>query len=334
MSSVAYASQPDFSKVVLFALAARYHGHNNGDLSLTIKDARALGVGHPWKLYAGLNLLNKADLIEYTRQGKLERGTKLCSLFALTWRGVDKAPDGVVYDACVSVCPIPSNRWARWEQPEDWAKTVRHVTTINHGQKKDSKLIAERKRISVSTSVGKGRSTSVGTEGAKTDQLAWVKEQALSAPTVVDTSKTLGGGLPRTGHGEGDCQPAPGMEIDSGTLPKPARPSRRSKIGALKWTNRALLAAGEMEQAADCQDRTCGTHAPSAAANARDMPLSSCPKTPEFRAIVERVLAHWSQKPASAEVSDVLTAWRAVLAASHPSIAPQRHSEGRQLCTP
>ena len=184
MNSAAYAAQPDFAKVVLFAMAARYQGHNNGDLSLAIKDARALGVAHAWKLYAGINLLKKGDLIECTRQGKLERGTKLCSLFALTWRGIDAPPEGVAYDGGISICSIPGNAWAKWEKPADWAQIIRSVTAANHG----------RNKIPVSTTLGKGRSTTLGTEDAKTDQPPWVKETSFSVPTVVDTSKTLAGG--------------------------------------------------------------------------------------------------------------------------------------------
>lgn len=87
MNSVAYAAMPDYGKTVMFALACRYHGHNNGDLSLPFSEARELGVAYQWKLYAGLQLLRKSGLVELTRQGKLERGTKVCSLYSLTWRG-------------------------------------------------------------------------------------------------------------------------------------------------------------------------------------------------------------------------------------------------------
>lgn len=181
MNSAAYAAQPDFAKVVLLAVAARYHGRNNGDLSLAIKDARVLGVAHPWKLYAGINLLRKGDLIECTRQGRLERGTKLCSLFAVTWRGIDAPPDGVAYDTGISSCAIPSHAWAKWEKPATWIQTVREVTIANHG----------RNKIPVSTTLGKGRSTTLGKGKPKTDQPPWVKESTISVPRVVDTSKTL-----------------------------------------------------------------------------------------------------------------------------------------------
>lgn len=179
--SPAYAGLPDFAKVVLFALAGRYGGHNNGDLSLTIKDAKTLGVMQPWKLYAGLNLLKRVDLIQSTRQGRLQSGTKLCNLFALTWRGIDKPPDKVTYDGGVSVSPLPSNRWVKWERPDDWKKAIREVSQANHGKKK----------IPVSTTVGKGRSSTVGTEGPKTDQPRWVKEGVVSDQPRGDTSKTL-----------------------------------------------------------------------------------------------------------------------------------------------
>jgi hypothetical protein len=99
----------------------------------------------------------------------------------VTWRGIDAPPDSVTYDAGISICPLPSNIWARWEKPADWAPTVREVARLNHGRAADS----------VSTTVGKGRSTTVGKVDAKTDQPRWVKETTISAPPVVDTSKTL-----------------------------------------------------------------------------------------------------------------------------------------------
>jgi len=183
MGSAAYRAQPDFAKVVLFAMACRYHGHNNGNLSLPIKDARALGVAYPWKLYAGLKLLTLAQLLECTRRGRLERGTKLCSLYALTWRPIDEAPDAVSYDAGITKTVLPRNDWAKWERPFEWTMTIKEVSKANHGRSKNP----------VSTTLGKGRSTTVGTEETKTDQPRWVKETSISVPRVVDTSETSPG---------------------------------------------------------------------------------------------------------------------------------------------
>ena len=46
MSSAAYNAQPDYAKVVLFALAGQFRGGNNGNISLVMRDAKALGVPH------------------------------------------------------------------------------------------------------------------------------------------------------------------------------------------------------------------------------------------------------------------------------------------------
>jgi hypothetical protein len=184
MNGVAYAAVPDYAKMVLFALACRFHGHNNGDLSLVPADAATLGVRQRWKLYAGLSLLRQADLIQCTRQGRLQSGTKLCSLYALTWRGINVAPNDVLYDGGVSVCPLATNAWAKWKQPDGWAEIERSARRANHGQAK----------IPVSTTTGNGRSTTGGDGKAASDQPRGVQESPNSVPRVVDSSKTQGGG--------------------------------------------------------------------------------------------------------------------------------------------
>jgi hypothetical protein len=184
MQSQAYRAQPDWSKPVVFALACRYHGNNNGDLSLTLSEARKLGVAHQWKLYAGLKLLREAGLIEMTRQGLVYQGKKLCSLYAVSWRGIDKPPDGVSYDAGIVWSPLPDNGWARWEMPAKWRQLVKDVARANHGQKKKP----------LSPTVGANRSPTVGATNLDIAQLRGVTETPSVAPTVVDTSKTLGRG--------------------------------------------------------------------------------------------------------------------------------------------
>jgi hypothetical protein len=182
MNSVAYSAQPDFVKVVLFAVAARYNGYNNGNLSLPIGEARKLGIAYAWKLYSGLNLLRQAGLIQRTRQGYLAAGKKLCGLYALTWKGISEAPQGVFYDAGVTACPLAAHDWCRWVKPADWNLTVTKVKRANHGQSK----------IPVSTTRGNGRSTMLGTKEAILAQPRGGKEGPLAAPLLVDTSKTQG----------------------------------------------------------------------------------------------------------------------------------------------
>ena len=175
----AYNSLPDWARTVLIALLLQYTGKNNGCLALPFSQARLLGVTAQWKLYAGLRLLEATDLIVCTRRGRLERGTKLPSLYGVTWRGIDEARDGVIYDS-MSACPIPSNAWARWTKPQDWRGHCRKVARENHGREKNS----------VSTTVGNGRSTTVGARRRKTAQPGRVKEATVLAQPLVDTSKT------------------------------------------------------------------------------------------------------------------------------------------------
>ena len=184
MNSIAYAAVPDAAKVALFALAARFNGHNNGNLSLTFAEAKKLGVAYQWKLYAGLQLLKMTELVLCTRQGLVARGTKICSLYALTWREIHEAPSNVYYDAGITSGPFPRHAWSKWEKPPDWRETVRRVMSVNHG----------RSKISVSTMLGKGGSTMLGATTSEIAQPCWVMEAATAAPPVVDSSKTPGVG--------------------------------------------------------------------------------------------------------------------------------------------
>jgi hypothetical protein len=195
--SIAYQALPDWAKVVLVALACRYNGFNNGDLSLPFSEAKRLGVSAQWKLYAGLRLLERADLIVCTRRGRLERGTKLASLYALTWRGIN-APGGggVQFDPGVVASPIPSNAWAKWEKPADWSAIVKAVRRANHGRAT---------KIPVSTTLGNGRSTTMGATESVIAQPRWGKESPSVAPNMVDTSKT-------PGLGARSATPAPAPE--------------------------------------------------------------------------------------------------------------------------
>lgn len=189
LESVAYLALTDWARTVLIALLAQFNGMNNGTLALPFSQARTLGVSAQWKLYAGLRLLEAVELILCTRRGRLEGGTKLPSLYAVTWRGIDEPKEAVIFDAGIGPCPIPSQRWARWEKPADWRDHCRKVARENHGRKKNP----------VSTTVGKGRSTTVGAISAKAAQPRWVKETAVLAPSVVDTSKTSAVGAVREG---------------------------------------------------------------------------------------------------------------------------------------
>lgn len=180
LESIPYCSLTDWARTVLVALLAQFNGFNNGMLALPFSQAKLLGVSHQWKLYAGLRLLVATDLIACTRQGRLEAGTKLPSLYAMTWRGIDEPKDGLTYDAGRGACPLPSNAWARWAKPQDWRDYCRKVARENHGRGKNP----------VSTTRGYGRSTTRGARPPKTAQPRMVLEGTSIAQPLVDTSKT------------------------------------------------------------------------------------------------------------------------------------------------
>jgi hypothetical protein len=183
--SAAYNALPDYARSVLVALLLGFHGNNNGTLGLTFSQAAKVGVSAQWKLYAGLKILTLADLIVCTRRGRLENGTKLPSLYGVTWRGIGKpAAASVSYDFGVAICPLPTNCWARWEQPGDWRETVRRIGRANHGREKNP----------VSTTVGADRSTTVGATRHVHAQPRVEKETPVSAQPRVETSKTPGFG--------------------------------------------------------------------------------------------------------------------------------------------
>jgi hypothetical protein len=189
LESVAYLALTDWARTVLIALIVQFHGMNNGTLALPFSQAKNLGVSHPWKLYAGLRLLEAAELILCTRRGRLEGGTKLPSLYAVTWRGIDEPKEVVAFDGGIGPCPIPSQRWARWEKPADWREQCRKVARENHGREKNP----------VSTTRGYGRSTTHGSRRAKTDQPVVDMERANLAQPMVDTSKTSAVGAVQKG---------------------------------------------------------------------------------------------------------------------------------------
>jgi hypothetical protein len=208
LTSPAYCAQPDFAKVVLVALSARFNGHNNGDLSLIPKSARERGVSQEWKLYCGLALLRKADLIRCTRQGLIIGGARrICGLYALTWRGIEASPEGVAYDDGVSVCPIPSHAWVKWERPADWEKKVRQAKRAAQGKSK------------AATTTGVDARTYTGVaEKAKAGHTRVGEETAFPVQPMAVSSKTqvvedAGPALRNGGHAP-KSDPSPKIELN------------------------------------------------------------------------------------------------------------------------
>ena len=187
MESTAYLALTDWSRTVLFALLAQFHGQNNGSLALPFSQARLLGISHQWKLYAGLRILELADLIICTRRGRLQGGTKLPSYFGLTWRGLDQPKGGLVYDPPANACPIPRNDWARWTQPDDWNTQVRDIARRSRGKSHQTWPFPAA-RPHTPRMVQAAHPVSSGKRKYRTPRAE--KEHALLAHPVVVTSKT------------------------------------------------------------------------------------------------------------------------------------------------
>ena len=134
LGSEAYAALPDWAARVLPALAAQFRKTNNGDLSLTWKEARSLGVSSEWKLRAGLSLLEAVGLVEVMRRGRIESGRGICSLYALGWRQIDPSDKHDVPSIVAVAAPM---RWATWNRPGDWQSRLDNARRNAQGKKPD-----------------------------------------------------------------------------------------------------------------------------------------------------------------------------------------------------
>ncbi|WP_273454942.1 hypothetical protein [Nevskia ramosa] len=108
LQSEEWAALTSFEVKMLVDLGAQYNGSNNGDLCAPWALMKARGWRSPGTLSKALRGLQAAGFIELTRQGGLHQ----CSLYALSWRGVDECKGK--HDAKVS--PVPSNTWKRQKQ--------------------------------------------------------------------------------------------------------------------------------------------------------------------------------------------------------------------------
>lgn len=105
----AFKTMPIGYQRVLWLLAAQYDGSNNGNLALTRKQARHFGLNNERHRSQGLRELERRGLIEKTRQGGIASGSKLPTLWALTWHSIQWA-DGRKLDTV----RLPPNTWANW----------------------------------------------------------------------------------------------------------------------------------------------------------------------------------------------------------------------------
>lgn len=108
LDSDAFRWLQSFAVRVLVALAAQYHGYNNGGLELTVKEAARFGIKRT-ELYAGLRLLAIAGLIEKTVEERKSSGKGVPAKYALTWRPTDEFP---AYNILAN--ERPANTWAKF----------------------------------------------------------------------------------------------------------------------------------------------------------------------------------------------------------------------------
>ena len=220
--SDAYAALPDWAVRVLIALAAQYYRKDrNGSLALPVGDARTLGVRRPWQIYAGLRLLEQVELATCTRRGHLAHGGKVASLYALTWRGINKPPEGVTYDEGVKVCATPGNGWARWTRSDNWDTVVR--TFVNRARGTGSRTRSRdrgqqlRPRKNPDTHpVGKDRTPPGGTEQDQVVPTRGVRKPRNVVPPPGVASKTPGLGAERGAIERTRARPAPPSSDSSG----------------------------------------------------------------------------------------------------------------------
>jgi len=195
LSSPAYRALPDWAKTVLVALAGQFVGSNNGDMALTARDGLALGVSAEWKLYAGLRLLELTGLIVCTRRGRLENGAKICSLYAITWRGIVPSTK---HDVQFGLLPL--NSWAKWQQPPDWRQQVQSIQRRMRGP---SRIATPAKKPDTRLS-GESRTPLSGAALPTSAPNCRGKESAAAAPRCQETSENS----PRGARASEGIQPA------------------------------------------------------------------------------------------------------------------------------
>jgi len=87
-----YRTLSGAARKALDALACEYNGHNNGDLSLTRKNAPLWGIKGTATLTRALRELQQRDLIRKTRTHVKTKSGARCALYALAWLPVDDCP--------------------------------------------------------------------------------------------------------------------------------------------------------------------------------------------------------------------------------------------------
>lgn len=85
-SSEAYISLGGWEVKLLVDIASQFNGKNNGDLTAAYSVMREKGWNSTGTLNKARKALLDAGLIQETRSG----GRHRCTLYAVTWRGIDE----------------------------------------------------------------------------------------------------------------------------------------------------------------------------------------------------------------------------------------------------
>lgn len=92
---------------VLMALASKYNGKNNGDLSATRTTMEAWGGMSHTTLSKALRELQERHLVVKTRDAVIGREGPRCALYAITWQPIDPC-DGKLD---VADTHVPPRKW-------------------------------------------------------------------------------------------------------------------------------------------------------------------------------------------------------------------------------
>jgi hypothetical protein len=232
LTSEACKSLPDYAFRCLMALTAANrtsaraeerakHPGNNGDLSLSVADARKqFGIQPAWRVTAGLQMCRHARLVEITRVGRVQNGKGIAQLYGLCWLPV--APSDK-YDSPKMIPRSAANEWINWKRPADWAEIEKRIRQTAQGTKKSDSRRLVRKGGFHTSRLGRSRTRRL----ERNEQSA---VQGVLNPSEISAGASNASGSP----------PAPA------SLPDPFPKTARSQIRELNvrmGKARKLLAA-------------------------------------------------------------------------------------------
>jgi hypothetical protein len=119
MTSTAFRTLPVGHQRVLWLLAAQFDGTNNGNLTLTRKQARHFGLNNERARCGGLRELEHRGLIIKTRAGGIAAGSRFPTTWALAFRAIQHRANEEL-----AAVQLPSTRW------RGWTKEKNHDTQI------------------------------------------------------------------------------------------------------------------------------------------------------------------------------------------------------------